>query len=92
MVKLSIEIVYIPEDGEQFLVSRELDCGATVQDAIIASGVLSEFTELDLTQQRVGVYSQAVSMDTPLIHNDRVELYRLLKIDPKQKRRMRAQS
>jgi putative ubiquitin-RnfH superfamily antitoxin RatB of RatAB toxin-antitoxin module len=38
----------------------------------------------------VGIYSKIVAKDTPLRDGDRIELYRPLAIDPKEKRRLLA--
>jgi len=66
--------------------------GATVRMAIKASGVLQAFPEIDLARNRVGVYARLVTLDTPLRDGDRVEIYRPLRVDPKEARRMRAEA
>ena len=64
-----------------------LPAGATVRDAIAASGV-AERHEVDL--DAVGVFGRRVAADTRLADGDRVEVYRPLLLDPKEQRRRRA--
>ena len=87
MNALSIEVVYaLP--GRQVLRRVALPEGSSVEDAIRASGLLGEFLEID--PARVGIHGKPVSLDTALRDRDRVELYRPLRIDPKEARRTRA--
>jgi len=64
--------------------------GASVRAAIIASGILEEFPEIDLTRNRVGVYGKLTTLESLVENGDRVEIYRPLPLDPKQARRSRA--
>jgi uncharacterized protein len=71
---------------------RELDLGsgATVRDALEQSGLLTEFPEIDTLSQPVGIFGQVVPDGTVLQHGDRVEIYRSLRLEPKQARLKRA--
>jgi uncharacterized protein len=85
---LRIEIAYA-EAQRQFLRRIELPEGATVADAIRASEVTRE-CNLELAGLRIGIWSRLVDLSAVLANGDRVELYRPLKIDPKEARRRRA--
>ena len=85
---IDIEVAYA-EPSRQFLRRVSLDAGATVADAIVASGVEREFG-IDATVLTVGIWSKPVSRDTQLEAGDRVEIYRALVADPKEARRRRA--
>lgn len=86
---LRVEVVWaLPE--AQFLRAVELPSGSTVRDAITASGVERECA-IEAHTLQVGIWSKRVGFDTPVAAGDRIELYRPLKIDPKQARRLRAQ-
>ena len=63
--------------------------GASLLQALQASGVLREFPEIDLSQARVGVWSHKVDLRQLLRENDRIEIYRSLTVDPKVARRER---
>lgn len=88
---MNVEVVYaLPE--RQAVYRLAMEEGATVRMAIEASGVLQAFPEIDLARNRVGVYARLVTLDTPLRDGDRVEIYRSLRVDPKEARRMRAEA
>lgn len=83
MVK--IELVYITGDGVVLHLSLDLASGSTVEAALSASGVFN--THPETKELPVGIYAKQVSLDTVLKDGDRVELYRPLVRDPKEKRR-----
>ena len=64
---------------------------STVRDAVLASGVLEVFSEIDLETVPVGIFSRRVDLDTQLTDGDRVEVYRRLQLSPTEARRLRAQ-
>lgn len=66
-----------------------LNDGASVLQALQASGVLQTFPEIDLAQASVGVWSRKAGLSQPLREHDRVEIYRALTVDPKVARRER---
>ncbi|MBV1788500.1 RnfH family protein [Marinobacterium sp. D7] len=49
---------------------------ATVEDAIVESGILQRFPEINLKTQKVGVFGKLSKLDTKLSDGDRVEIYR----------------
>lgn len=61
----------------------EVPDGATIKDAIERSGILKQFPEIDLEQQKVGVYGKVSKLDAVLNDGDRVEIYRPITCDPK---------
>ena len=85
---LEIEVAYAEPD-RQFLSRITLPIGATVADAIAASGLETAFA-IDVSNLAVGVWSKLVARDAPLTNGDRVEIYRPLTADPKEARRRRA--
>ena len=89
METLRVEVVYALRD-RQYVLSVHLPAGATVAEAIAASGICAQHPEIDLARQAVGVFGRRVSLDRPLRHEDRVEIYRPLAADPKTSRRRRA--
>lgn len=86
---MRVEVVYALPD-EQKVISLEVPEGTTVQAAIELSGILSLYSEIDLTQQPVGIFSQVTDLETSLKEADRVEIYRKLLLDPMEARRRRA--
>lgn len=62
--------------NEQHLFNVDVPKGATVESAIIASGILGWYPEIDLSSQKIGIYSKFVALTHPLEQNDRIEIYR----------------
>jgi len=68
--------------AQQVWTNIEVPTGATIQDAIDLSGILSKFPEIKLDDQKVGVFGKVSALDTPLKEGDRVEIYRPIIADP----------
>ncbi|SAI02043.1 Uncharacterised protein family (UPF0125) [Bordetella ansorpii] len=68
-----------------------LPAGATVADALAASGFAQAFPGIDPWRHGVGIYGHACVPDAPLSDGDRVEIYRELRFDPKESRRRRVE-
>ena len=86
---LAVEVVYATP-SRQARYPLRVAPGATVDDAIRASGVLADFPEIDLARNRVGVFGRLARPGQPLRDGDRVEIYRPRTADPKAARRLRA--
>lgn len=84
---LAIVVVASPEPGQVLECSLCLPAGATVADAVRASGLLGD--KVDLPWPACGVWGRLVEVLQTLRHLDRVELYRPLAVDPKVARRER---
>ena len=87
---LSIEVCYA-QPGEQTLIAVELPEGATVRQALDASGILTRYPQIDLAQQKVGIFGKLKPLDAVLADHDRVEIYRPLMVDPKAARQRRVE-
>jgi hypothetical protein len=82
MSSIRVEVVLARRDRVGAVTVR-LPAGAVVRDAIRASGMHADLSA-------VGVFGKRVPPDTPLADGDRVEIYRALLLDPKERRRQRA--
>lgn len=86
---IAVEVAFaLPK--QQDLLSIDIPRGATLRDAILHSGILERFPEIDLSQNRVGVFGKLCNLDDVLRSGDRVEIYRTLIADPKEVRKQRA--
>ena len=83
---MRVEVV-LALPASQHCVALDLPDGATVADAIAASGLDASAIDDD----HVGIWNRRVTLATVLREADRVELYRPLVADPKQARRVRAE-
>lgn len=86
-----VEVAYaVPERQE--IVTLQVPDGTTVFEAAEQSGICIRFPEIDLQGCSLGVFGKVVKAPrTQLIREgERVEIYRPLKVDPKQARLNRA--
>lgn len=81
---IEVEVVFAAPD-EQVVHKVSLPDGATIADALAASGLAGK-----LTAAGVGIWGRPAEPDASLRDGDRVELYRPLTADPKEARRSRA--
>ena len=88
---INVEVAYaLPE--KQVIRTVNVDAGTTIGAAIVQSGIMQDFPELDLENTRVGIFGKVAPMTTALFDGDRVEIYRPLIADPKEVRRKRAEA
>lgn len=87
---IHVEVVYaLPQRQE--LVQVRVPEGATVRDAIAASGLLDKYSDIELERRnKLGIFSRLVRADAEVRDRDRVEIYRPLIADPKAVRKKRA--
>ena len=86
--QVSIEVAYAAED-KHLIVPLTIDV-MTIEQAIQHSNILEQFPEIDLAINKVGIFGELRTLDEMVAEGDRIEIYRPLKIDPKQARRNRA--
>ncbi|MBT1449451.1 RnfH family protein [Glaciecola sp. XM2] len=88
--QISIEVVYGLPD-RQSLISLVVAPETTVEKAIVQSGVLNMYQEINLQENKVGIWNRTCKLTDVLQPGDRVEIYRPLIADPKEVRKLRAQ-
>ena len=88
---MRVEVAYARPDKQQIL-EISVPEGTTALEAVRLSGITSVFPEIEPESINMGVFGKVIkSPDShALQEGDRVELYRPLKIDPKQARLNRA--
>jgi uncharacterized protein len=86
---LCIGLVYSPAPGQVLEQWIQLAPGATVGQAVQHSGLMAQYPVLQLSSISLGVWGKPCGLDTVLRDRDRVEIYRPLKLDPKEARRLR---
>jgi putative ubiquitin-RnfH superfamily antitoxin RatB of RatAB toxin-antitoxin module len=87
--RLTVEVVYSPAAREVWRWQGEVDGDATLGDALRASGVADVHPGIDWATAAVGIWGRQRPVQAPLRDGDRVEVYRPLKVDPKEARRLR---
>ena len=88
---MQIEVAYARPDKQQ-IVPVKVPEGATALEAVNLSGIVDIFPEIEPDTIDMGVFGKVIKdpASHELREGDRVELYRPLKIDPKQARLNRA--
>lgn len=86
---MHVTVMYSPAPREVLQWALELPAGATVRQAVLASGLPDVFPAWEAEALAPGVWGRKASWDQPLRDRDRVEIYRELKVDPKLARRER---
>lgn len=89
---LNIEVAYSPAAGRVQRWALLLPAGSLVQHALTSSGLFLAYPELRLDDVSVGVWGAPRAINHPLRDGDRVEIYRPLRVDPKEARRLRHRS
>ena len=65
--------------------------GTTVAQAVQLSGICKKIPEIQPDNKNLGVFGKLVKPETVLRNHDRVEIYRPITVDPKEKRRKRVE-
>ena len=86
---IDVEVAYAKPE-QQEIVALKMPGGTTAEQAILVSGLLKRFPEIDGADLKVGIFGSVCQLDQPLRKDDRVEIYRPLIHDPKEARRQRA--
>lgn len=86
---IKIQVCY-GTSSRQFLQTLTVPKGTLLHDAILRSGLLEEYSEIDLSHCRVGIFGKLKTLETVVRDADRIEVYRRLIADPKDARRNRA--
>ncbi len=80
---MKITVAYAAAQQPVWLATLDVPENSTVQDALTQSGVLTQFPEIDLEKQKVGIFGKVVKLNTALNDGDRVEIYRPIVADTK---------
>lgn len=90
-MSIRIEVAYaLP--GRQEVLGLEVEEGCTLKEAILKSGILERFDEIDIERDATGIFGQIMPGNQVLRDGDRVEIYRALTADPRIARRVRSKN
>ena len=83
---INVTVCYAtPEKQVEIPLSVEENC--TIALAIVRSRIQAQFPELSFSVMVVGVHGKKLSLDALVTADDRIEIYRSLILDPKERRR-----
>jgi putative ubiquitin-RnfH superfamily antitoxin RatB of RatAB toxin-antitoxin module len=86
---IDVELVLATAE-RQVLLAIRVASGTTVADVIADSSLDEEFPELRVGDLEVGVWGKPVARHHVVRDGDRIEIYRPLRIDPREARRQAA--
>lgn len=88
---MKVEVAYATPE-KQTIIALDVVEGTRALEAVHQSGIADVFPEIDPDSNAMGIFGKVIKSpaEHPLREGDRVELYRPLKIDPKQARLNRA--
>ena len=81
-------VLALPDRATEIAV--RLPAGATLGDALEASGLAERHPDVDLARARVGIFGKLSHRKALLADGDRVEIYRALLANPNESRFTRA--
>ncbi len=85
---VAVTVVYGAAD-RLYELAATVPCGASLLDAVIASGLFAQVPALSAQGLDLGVFNRPQPPHTPVRPGDRIEVYRPLVVDPKEARRAR---
>lgn len=88
--RFEIEVAYAASPLEQVLLKVGVTEGDSLEQAVLRSGLLDRFPQIDLGTGRIGVFGRLRDRGERVAPGDRIEIYRELLADPKVARRQRA--
>lgn len=88
---IRVEVAFARPDRQE-IITLDVEEGTTAVEAVRRSGMAALFPEIDPDSANLGIFGKAIKKPSTheLREGDRVEIYRPLKIDPKQARLNRA--
>jgi uncharacterized protein len=86
---MKVTVIYSPAPRQVHEIALDLPARAQVRDALQAVKSLDIFASIDWQQANLGVWNHKATASQVLHTNDRLEIYRPLRVDPKMARRER---
>jgi putative ubiquitin-RnfH superfamily antitoxin RatB of RatAB toxin-antitoxin module len=78
---MNIGIAYADKFRQVWL-KLDMPEGSTVKGANDRSGLLTQFPEIDLSKQKIGIFGKLTRLDSVLEEGSRVEIYRPIMANP----------
>lgn len=88
---ITIEVV-AALDKRHFMRRFQVSEGTSVEQAIRLSTIKEFYPETNWSTLKAGIYGKIVNFENILQQSDRIEIYKPLIIDPKEKRRSKIKS
>ncbi len=85
---MRVELVWSPGEGDVRHAWLEVEEGVSIEQALRGCAAFADQLE-GLAELKIGVWGRSRPLTTLLRERDRIEVYRPLKVDPKEARRQR---
>ena len=72
---ITVEVVYVTSD-KQVVLETQVPRGANIEDGVVLSGLLEQCDDVDLAENKVGLFGMIKSLTETLSDGDRIEVYR----------------
>lgn len=72
---ITVEVVYVTSH-KQIVLETQVPRGANIEDGVVLSGLLEQCDEVDLAENKVGLFGMIKSLTETLSDGDRIEVYR----------------
>ena len=90
--EISITVAYVSNKTSKEIALR-VQNNTTIQKALITSGILAQFPEIDLkSTNKVGIFGKLHDLEHIVNDGDRIEIYRPLHLSPMEARKVRAKA
>jgi len=89
MDTIHVEVAYATPK-EQVIIPLDVPMACNTLQAIETSGIFKIYPEIDMSQNKIGIFGKPCALSAQLREGDRVEIYRPLIADPKEVRKRRA--
>ena len=86
---IDVEVCFARPDVQRLAVVR-VGAGTKVREVLARSGLIEQFPEIDAAGCPLGVFGVRVDDDYAPADGDRIEVYRELRLAPREARRARA--
>ncbi|CAL4321374.1 RnfH family protein [Buchnera aphidicola] len=86
MNKIKVIVIYALSNI-QFFRKIIIESGSTVEEALLASNIISEDKKINIYKNKIGIYGTITHLKHIVKEGDQIEIYRELIIDPKELRR-----
>ncbi len=78
---MNVGVCYAEVD-RQLWMRLEVPDSSTIEETINLSGLLKLYPEINLVNQKVGIFGKIAALNTTVKEGDRVEIYRQITVDP----------
>ena len=72
---ITVEVVYVTSD-KQVVLETQVPRGANIEDGLVLSGLLEQCDDVELSNNKVGLFGMIKPLTEILSDGDRIEVYR----------------